>query len=238
MVPEGSPQLPCLKSPLPIQSPQISSGNDNPPPILPKETDDIDEEQSIEGEMKEKEEKEGESNAKLFSKTEIDEDVSSTISKVDLENEKSPQKRLRGRKRKLEPVGDSCEAEPVKSSPNVKKRPLKTNDTKGKRKASLPISSTAKRSRRKTLNSKSTGKSDEVPVEQEDVELGAVDSTEERLKVEEDEDTMAASAAPTEMDDLSVTPMTTTTEETAPDVFLKRPRPPPRVRVPRPKKKK
>lgn len=174
------------------------------------------------------------------------EDAIPGLSKSDLEAEKSPQKRLRGRKRKVEQLGEKGGVHPSKLSPSLteKKRVFKVTEGAGRRKVSLPASSSAKRSRRKMVPSKGAVNYDlnankqEIEAENlDDSRLSGVKSS-VMLEGDDDEDTMAASVAPTEVDEESVTATTTTTTEETTEVLLKRPRPPPRLRASRPKKKK
>ncbi|VDK39305.1 unnamed protein product [Taenia asiatica] len=236
-IPEGSPQPPSLKSPLPVQSPPASSSNDNLPPVLPKETSEVEEDLMEE--------------IKLTGLCSVEqpapsEDAIPGLSKSDPEADKSPQKRLRGRKRKMEQSGDKAEVDPSKPPPSIteKKGAFKATDSTGKRKASLPASSSAKRSRRKMAPLKgavnydlNTNKQEIEEENLDDSRLPGVKSS-VMLAGDDDEDTMAASVAPTEVDEGSVTATTTTTTEETTEVLLKRPRPPPRLRASRPKKKK
>lgn len=166
------------------------------------------------------------------------------ISEFEIEKN-SQQKRHRGRKRKLELTEDNADAESTSKRHSTispkKKRSSKTTDCTGARKTA---NQSAKRPRRKTMVSKSVSKdeldgNDKLESEAEDIDVSTLSEFLGPLEGgEDDEDTMAASVAPTDADEESVAATTITTEETAPEVLLKPPRPPARLRAPKPKKKK
>lgn len=167
------------------------------------------------------------------------------LSKASLEAGKATQKRLRGRKRKIEQSGDKGEAGSLKPLPTTeKKKSFKGTDTTGRRKANLSASSGAKRSRRKIIPSKITMNYDldenKQETEVDNLHNSRLSEVKSSVTLEggDDEDTMAASVAPTEVDEESVTATTTTTTEETTEILLKRPRPPPRLRASRPKKKR
>ncbi|KAH9281016.1 Chromodomain-helicase-DNA-binding protein 7 [Echinococcus granulosus] len=236
-VPEGSPQPPSLKSPLPLRSPPASSSNDNLPPILPKEPSEVGED------LMEEIKPTGLCSAEQPVPSE---NVIPGLSKSNLEADRSPQKRLRGRKRKMEQSEGKGDADPSKLPPSIteKKRPFKATGSTGRRRGSPLPSSGAKRSRRKTVPSKAVVNYDldanKRGIEAEDLDKSSFSEAKASMILEgdDDEDTMAASVALTEVDEESVTATTTTTTEETTEVFLKRPRPPPRLRASRPKKKK
>uniref|UniRef100_A0A5K3F821 Chromo domain-containing protein n=1 Tax=Mesocestoides corti TaxID=53468 RepID=A0A5K3F821_MESCO len=231
-VSDGSPQPPSLKSPIPIRSPppgtaSLSSSNDNLPPILPNET--LEEERGEE----------------LDRTGTLCDAVAPVLSSPYSESVTTPQKRSRGRKRKLEERHQQqSNSEDVHSVPakTERKRPSKA-DVAAKRKASLAMANAAKRSRRKATAAKLTSKND-VDLDGDDGDDDDEDDSNSRLtgirpstmlEGDDDEDTMAASATATEADEESTT---ATTLDEASEMLPKRPRPPPRLRAPRPKKKR
>lgn len=212
---ETSPLPPNLKSPHPLQSslPTSTSTDNQAPPILPKEEIEGVKEQSMD-------------QSKYIPAPELE--------KSDLESEKTPQKKQRGRKRKLEGGEEIADTGESPSKPRKKR-------SEGKRKigsGDQPM----KRARRKTVQPKSDETEDKLndseAIEEEEVEASTSAEVPAELPLlDQDEDTMAASVAePT--DEESVAATTTTTEEITSEVVLKPPRPPPRVRAPKPKKKK
>ncbi|VDL18606.1 unnamed protein product [Hymenolepis diminuta] len=212
---ETSPLPPNLKSPHPLQSslPTSTPTDNQAPPILPKEEIEGVKEQSMD-------------QSEYIPALELE--------KSDLEIGKAPQKKQRGRKRKLERGEEIADTGESPSKPRKKR-------SEGKRKSGngdQPI----KRARRKTIQPKSDEAEDKQneseAIEEEEIEAStSAEIPAELPLLDEDEDTMAASvAAPT--DEESVAATTTTTEEITSEIVLKPPRPPPRVRAPKPKKKK
>ncbi|KAM7542547.1 hypothetical protein Aperf_G00000019024 [Anoplocephala perfoliata] len=242
-VPEASPPPPNLKSPLPIQTPPASSNNDNFPPILPKETPETEVFEREKDKLVPEKTKKLKESVNSMEQSEGIAALDLETSELETEKSSHPQKRHRGRKRKLDLAEDNTDVEsPLKlhsGTPPKKKRSSKATDSTNARKTVNPP---AKRPRRKTMTSKSASKDDLGDNDKLESEVEDVSTLSEFLGPleggEDDEDTMAASAAPTDADEESVAATTITTEETAPEALLKPPRPAPRMRAAKPKKKK